>query len=44
MSPLPFSSEKGGRGRAELQKMPLNIFWSKLLKDDDECIVVFLPR
>jgi hypothetical protein len=27
----------------ELQKMPLNIFWSKFLRDDEECIGLFLP-
>jgi hypothetical protein len=48
-SSLPFSLGKGGRGRAELQKMPLSVFWSQILLrmtrnalsssflDDSEC-------
>jgi hypothetical protein len=36
-----FIGEEGGRGSVELQKMPLNTFWSKFLRDDDESIGIF---
>ncbi len=32
-----------GEGIVELEKMPLNTFWSKIVWDDVECIGLFLP-
>jgi hypothetical protein len=36
------SQGKGGRGSVQPEKMLLNIFWRKIVRDDDECIGLFL--